>query len=71
VLRILGVVLIAVGTLGLIYGGFSYTRETHRAELGSFVVSLHDTHTIGVPVWAGVAAILVGVVLVISGARKG
>jgi TRAP-type C4-dicarboxylate transport system permease small subunit len=71
VLRIFGVALIVAGTLALVYGGFSYTSETHRAEVGSLVFSLHDTHTIGVPVWAGVAAILVGVVLVVSGARKG
>ncbi len=68
--RILGFVLIAGGVLGLVYGSFSYSQETHRAALGSLVFSIHDTQTVNIPVWAGVAAIVLGVVLLVAGSRK-
>ena len=32
--RIIGIVLIVAGVLGLVYGGFTYTKETHKAKLG-------------------------------------
>ena len=59
--EIAGIVLIAAGTLGLAYGGFSYTKETHEAKIGSSPeLSVTDKETVNVPVWAGVGAIVVG-----------
>jgi hypothetical protein len=58
--KILAIVLIAAGTLGLVYGNFSYTKETHEAKLGSLELSVKDKETVNVPVWAGVRAIVVG-----------
>jgi hypothetical protein len=58
--RILAIVLIAAGTLGLVYGNFSYTKETHEAKLGPLDLSVKDKETVNVPVWAGVGAIVVG-----------
>jgi TRAP-type C4-dicarboxylate transport system permease small subunit len=58
--RIVAVVLIVAGILGLVYGGFSYTKETHEAKLGPFELSLKDKETVNVPVWAGVGAIVTG-----------
>lgn len=63
--KIAGVVLIAVGILGLVYGGFSYTKETHEAKIGSLELSLKDTETVNVPVWAGVGAIVAGGILLL------
>jgi len=59
-IRLIAVVLIIVGTLGLAYGGFSYTKNTHEMSVGPIDVSLHEKKTIPFPVWAGVGAILVG-----------
>lgn len=65
VIKIVGVVLIVAGILGLLYGGFSYTKETHEAKLGSLELSIQDKETVNVPVWAGVAAMVVGGLLLV------
>jgi len=58
--RIVAGVLIVAGILGLVYGGFSYTKETHEAKVGPLELSLKDEETVNVPVWAGVGAIVTG-----------
>lgn len=70
-LRWLGIVLIALGALGLVYGGFSYTKETHQAKLGPIELSVAEKQTVNVPMWAGVGAIVVGGVLLVLGGKKG
>ena len=64
-LKILAIALVAAGTLGLVYGSFSYTKETHEAKIGSLELSLKDKQTINVPAWAGVGAVLVGGLLLL------
>lgn len=59
-IKILAIALIAAGTLGLVYGSFSYTKETQRAKLGPLELSVKDTEAVKVPVWAGVGLIVVG-----------
>ena len=56
--------------LGLVYGGFSYTKETHEAKLGSIELSMKERETVNVPVWAGVGAIAIGGMLLLLGGRK-
>ncbi len=63
--KIAGIVLIAVGILGLVYGGFSYTKESHEAKIGSLELSMKDQETVNVPVWAGVGSIVVGGLLLL------
>jgi hypothetical protein len=53
-----------------VYGGFSYTKETHQARLGSMELSIRDTETVNVPVWLGVGAIVAGLVLLVGGKRS-
>ena len=69
--KIVGIVLIVAGILGLVYGKFSYTEETHEAKVGPIEVSVKDKETVKVPVWAGVGAIVVGGVLLAAGRRRG
>jgi TRAP-type C4-dicarboxylate transport system permease small subunit len=64
-IKVLAIALIAAGILGLVYGGFSYTKQTHEAKLGSLELSVKDTETVNVPVWAGVGAIVVGGLLLL------
>ena len=59
-LKIAAILLIAAGTIGLIYGGITYTNTTHDAKLGPIEVSITDKETVNIPVWAGVGAIVVG-----------
>lgn len=62
-IKMLAIALIVAGGLGLVYGGFSYTKETHQAKLGPIELSVKDTETVNVPVWAGVGAMVAGVIL--------
>ena len=69
-LKILAIVLIAAGALGLIYGSFSYTKETHKAEVGSLELSVKDKETVNIPQWAGVLAIAGGAVLLVFAIKR-
>ncbi|MFO7785634.1 MAG: hypothetical protein R6V25_13465 [Desulfatiglandales bacterium] len=68
--KILGIVLVVAGILGLVYGGFSYTKNTHEAKLGPIELSVKDKQTINVPVWAGVVGIGVGGALLLFSRKK-
>jgi drug/metabolite transporter (DMT)-like permease len=67
--KIIGIVLIVAGTLGLIYGSFSYTKETHETKIGPLQLSVKEKETVNVPVWAGAGAIAIGVVLLVMGRK--
>lgn len=62
-IKMLAIALILAGGLGLAYGGFSYTKDTHEAKLGPIELSVKETQTVNVPVWAGIGAIVAGVIL--------
>ena len=64
------IVLIAAGVLALAVGGFSYTRETHEAHIGSLDLSVKDKERVNLPVWAGVGAIVIGAGLLLAPTRK-
>jgi len=63
--KIAAIILIVVGILGLAYGGFTYTKETHKADLGPLQLTVKDKETVNIPVWAGVGALVVGIVLLV------
>ena len=64
--KIAAIVLIVAGLLGVMYGKFSYTKETHEAKLGPIEMSVKEKQTVNVPAWAGVAAIVAGAVLLLA-----
>lgn len=70
-IRIAAIVLIVAGILGLAYGSFSYTRETHQAKLGPIELSVKEKETVNIPMWAGIGAIVIGGVLLVAGRGKG
>ena len=65
-IKIAAIVLMVAGILGLAYGRFSYTKETHEAKIGSLELSMKDKETVNIPVWAGVGAIVVGGLLFLA-----
>ncbi|HEY7553861.1 MAG TPA: hypothetical protein VIH18_03565 [Candidatus Binatia bacterium] len=69
-LKIVGLILIAAGIIALVYGSFSYTKETHQAKLGPLELQVKEKETVNIPVWAGVGTIVVGAVLLLVPARK-
>ncbi|MES2352923.1 MAG: hypothetical protein V4568_00770 [Pseudomonadota bacterium] len=63
--KLIGTILIIGGALGLIYGSFSYTKATHEAKLGPIQFSIKEKETVNVPLWVGVGAIAVGLLLLV------
>ena len=70
-IKIAGILLIAAGLLGLVYGGFSYTKDTTAVKIGPLELSVKEKQTVNVPMWAGVGAIVIGGLLLAFGGRKG
>lgn len=68
--RIIGVVLIAAGVLGLVYGKVTYTRETHEGSVAGLEFSMKEKESVQVPKWAGAGAVGVGALLLLFGRRK-
>ena len=68
-LKIVALLLIAAGIVGLVYGGITYTQTTHDAKIGPIELSVKDKKTVNIPVWAGVGAIVVGGVLLFVGKK--
>ena len=69
-IKILAIALIVAGLLGVMYGKFSYTKETHDAKLGPINLSVKEKETVNVPSWAGVAAIAAGAALLLVPMKK-
>ena len=69
--KVVGILLIVAGVLGVVFSSFSFTKETHEAKLGPIELSVREKQTVNIPVWASVAAIVVGGVLLVVGGRKG
>lgn len=65
-LRIVAIGLILAGVLGLAYGGFTYTKETHETKLGPIDITVKDKETVNIPIWAGIGAIVVGGILLVG-----
>ena len=70
-IKILAVLLIAGGVLAAAYGGFSYTKDTTALKLGPLELTVKQTETVNIPLWAGIGAIVVGGLLLVIGGRKG
>ena len=70
-IKLVAVALIVAGLLGLVYGGFSYTKDTTVVKLGPIELSAKEKQTVNVPLWAGVGAIVVGGLLLVMGGKKG
>jgi len=69
-IKMVAVVLVVAGVLGLAYGGFTYTQETHHADIGALHMSVSDKKTINIPVWAGAGAVLAGAAMLVVGKKR-
>lgn len=61
--KLAAIVLIVLGALGLAYGGFSFTKDRHTADIGALHLTVNEKEYVNVPIWAGLGAVLVGVLL--------
>lgn len=69
-MKTLALVLIAAGVLALVYGGFTYKKETHDARIGPVEIALTEKKRMDVPVWAGAAMVVVGTGLLLAASKK-
>ena len=69
-IRVMAVVLVALGVAGLAYGGFTYTKDTHETQIGPIELTVKDQRTVNVPIWAGIGAIVIGVGLLLAPPKK-
>jgi TRAP-type C4-dicarboxylate transport system permease small subunit len=69
--KIVAILLMAAGILGLAYGGFTYTEDTHEANIGSLSLSIDDKRRVNIPVWAGVGMLLAGGLIFANGFKRG
>lgn len=70
-IKLVAIVLMVAGALGLAYGSFTYTKDTHDVKLGPIELSVKEKETVNVPVWAGLGALVAGGLLLVFGGRKG
>lgn len=68
--RIAAILLIVAGALGLAYGGFTYTKDTHQADIGPLHLAVDEKQRVNIPVWAGVGAIVIGGLLLVGGRKS-
>lgn len=68
-MKVLALILIVGGGLGLVYGGFSYTRETHSTDIGAMHLEMKESQRVNIPIWVGLGALLGGGLLFVV-ARK-
>jgi hypothetical protein len=69
-LKMTAIVLIVAGALALAYGGFTYTKDTHDADIGPIHMSVKDKERVNIPMWAGVGAVVLGGVLLVGGLKR-
>jgi hypothetical protein len=70
-IKVVALVLIVAGGLGLAYGSFSFTKETQEAKVGPITLSVQEKQTVNIPVWLGVGAIVLGGALLLFGDKRG
>lgn len=67
---IIGAVLIILGAAALVYRGFSYTSEETVLQIGSVKATAQTEKSVPIPLWAGIAAIVAGVLVLGAGLRR-
>ena len=68
--KLIGIILIIVGVLGLAYGGFSYTQDRTAVKVGPVELTVQENKSINIPLWAGISTLVVGVVLLGIGGKS-
>jgi len=67
---IVGIILIIIGIIALVYGGFTYTKREKVLDIGPIQATAEKQKTISFPPVLGGICLVGGIVLVIVGSRK-
>lgn len=68
--RIVGLILVILGIVGLVWGGISWTREETVIDIGPIQAEAETRETIPVPPVVGGIALVAGLVLLVVPARR-
>jgi hypothetical protein len=68
--RITGIILIVLGLAGFFTGGFSFTKDTTKAEIGPFKFQVQEKESVNVPQWLSIGAVVLGGIVLVMGLRK-
>jgi hypothetical protein len=69
--KLVAIVLIVAGCLGLGYGGFSYTKDTHDVKLGPLEFKVQEKENVNIPLIVSGGAVALGVFLLVGlGGKK-
>ncbi len=68
--KLIGIILIVAGCLGLAYGGFTYTKETSAVKLGPIELKVQEKETVSIPLIVSAGAIAIGVFMLVAVGRK-
>ena len=68
--KLIGIILIAAGCLGLAYGGFSYTKDTSAVKLGPIELKVVEKERVNVPLIVSAGAVVIGIFLLVVGVKK-
>jgi hypothetical protein len=68
-MKIIAIVLIAAGLLGLTVGTISFTTKEKVVDIGPIDVTRNEEHSQRIPLAGSIAAIVVGSILLFVGAR--
>ena len=68
--QIVGLLLIVAGVLGLVFGGFSYTKDTTALKMGPIELKVQEKESVSIPMVASGAAIAIGAFLMFAGRIK-
>jgi hypothetical protein len=69
-MKITGIVLIVLGLAGFFTGGFSFTKETTKAQIGPLQINVQEKQSVGIPEWLSIGAVVIGGLLLVMGFRK-
>jgi len=64
--KTLGIILIALGLVGLVWGGFTYTTREKVVDLGPIDISRDKTQSLPLPPIFGAVALIGGIVLLVT-----
>ncbi|HEX5329223.1 hypothetical protein [Sulfuricurvum sp.] len=65
-----GIILIIAGVLGLVYGKFSYTKETKETKMGPIELTIKEENMINIPYWAGAGTVIFGSFILLFGMKR-
>jgi hypothetical protein len=69
-MKIAGIVLVVLGLAGFFTGGFSFTKNETKAQIGPLKFQVQETESVNVPQWLSIGAVVIGGVLLVLGFKR-